>query len=135
MRKLVGVTLALMCLLLPSGCGGNGEVTLEGEVTYDGKPVPAGAISFLVSDAKGGGSGGGTILDGKYRVTSEAGLKPGTYRVEIRWAKPTGKKMKTEANEMLDITEEGLPEKYNTKSELTKEVKSGSNKIDFHLPK
>ena len=36
---------------------------------------------------------------------------------------------------MLDMTEEGLPEKYNTKSDLKAEVKPGSNTIDFHLPK
>src|SRR5262249_52343565 len=97
--------------------------------------VPAGAISFLASDATSGTSGGGTVIDGRYKVAPEAGLKPGKYRVEIRWGKPTGKKFRSDSGEMLDMTEEGLPEKYHTKSELTREVKAGWNTSDFNLPK
>jgi hypothetical protein len=133
MRRLAGITLALACLVLSGGCGGS-TATVEGAVTYDGKPVPAGAISFLAADGKGG-SGGASVIDGAYRVPPEPGLKPGTYKVEIRWAKPTGKKFKSESGDILDMTEEGLPEKYNTKSDLKAEVKPGSNKIDFDLPK
>ena len=134
MRKLAGAFLALLFLSLASGCGSSGA-PIEGTVTYDGKPVPAGAISFIAGDAKSGGSGGGAIVNGRYQIPPEVGIKPGTYRIEIRWAKPTGKQFKSESGDMLDVTEEGLPEKYNTKSELTKEVKSGPNKIDFELPK
>jgi len=134
MRRLAGVALAAVCLALSSGCGAS-RSTAEGVVTYDGKPVTAGVISFLASDAKAGGSGGGTILDGKYRLPPEVVLKPGTYRVEIRWAKPTGRKIRSETGEDLEVTEEGLPEKYNARSELTADVKSGSNTIDFNLTK
>lgn len=134
MRTLTGAVLALTCAAL-AGCGGGSGSSIEGAVTYDGAPVQAGAISFLAADAKSGGSGGGAVVNGAYRVPPEAGLKPGKYRVEIRWAKPTGKKFKSESGDMLDMTEEGLPEKYHTKSELTAEVTSGPNKVDFNLSK
>jgi len=135
MRKVTGIALALTCLALSGGCGGGDKVEVEGTVSYDGKPVQAGAIAFLSSDAKSGGSGGAPIIDGKYHVPVKEGLKPGTYKVEIHWAKPTGKKFKSESGDTLDMTEEGLPEKYNLKSELKAEVKPGPNPVDFHLPK
>ncbi|AWM40554.1 hypothetical protein GobsT_09300 [Gemmata obscuriglobus] len=134
MRALAGAGLALICAAL-AGCGGGGGSAVEGAVTYDGTPVKAGAISFIAADTKGGGSGGAAIVDGTYKIPGEPGLKPGKYKVEIRWAKPTGKKFKSESGDMLDMTEEGLPEKYHIKSELTAEVTSGPNKIDFTLAK
>jgi hypothetical protein len=134
MRKLAGVVLVAVCLALSSGCGAS-QSSAEGAVTYDGQPVTSGVIAFVASDGKAGGGGGGTILDGRYKTPPEVVLKPGKYRVEIRWARPTGKKVRSETGDELNVTEEGLPEKYNNKSELTADIKAGSNTIDFNLPK
>lgn len=47
------------------GCGG-GKATVTGKVTIDGKPLPAGRISFVPS--KGGAGVGADIKDGQYTV-------------------------------------------------------------------
>ena len=47
-----GTLLALPALaLLAAGCGG-GKGTVTGEVTYDGKPIPWGRITFLGQEGK-----------------------------------------------------------------------------------
>jgi hypothetical protein len=134
-RKLYGVGLAaLLCLTSLTGCGGGGVAEVEGAVTYDGQPVSPGIVSFLPADA-GGKQGGGAILKGKYRVYPESVLRPGKYRVEIRWAKPTGEKREVGYGQSPDVVVEGLPDKYNSQSTLTAELKAGKNKLDFNLEK
>jgi hypothetical protein len=123
--------LSLTCL---PGCGGNAQVEVEGSVTYDGQPIKAGTIAFMATDEKARNAGG-TILDGKYRIPAERGPRPGSFRIEIRWAKPTGKKYTSEIGAVLESTEEGLPAKYHDKSQLTAEVKPGKNTLDFNLQK
>jgi hypothetical protein len=62
-----GVSLAgLVCLL--SGCGGSDGYDVSGNVTFDGKPVPAGKIYFSPDGSKGnsGATGYATITGGKY---------------------------------------------------------------------
>jgi len=132
-RTAVGL-MALLGLAALPGCGGTGQAEVDGAVTYDGRPVPAGAIAFVPLEGQGL-SAGGTVLDGRYHVPAEVGPKTGKYRVEIRWAKPTGRKYRSETGAMLEVTEEGLPAKYNDKSELTADVKPGKNTIDFDLAK
>ncbi len=127
---MAGLAVALAML---AGCGDQ-ATDLEGTVTYDGKPVDAGAIS-LVATGEGGRSGGGSIVDGKIVLNPENRPPPGKYRVEIRWSKLTGKKFKTDSGELLDDRAEGLPEKYHSKSELTAELKPGKNVINFDLKK
>ncbi|NBO93581.1 MAG: hypothetical protein EBV06_14910 [Planctomycetia bacterium] len=107
----------------------------EGEVTYDGKPVPNGIISFIPEGTERA-TGGGAILAGRYRVYPEVGLAPGKYRVEIRWAKATGEKKKEVVyGHSSDIFAEALPEKYNTQSVLTAELIAGKNDVPFLLEK
>jgi hypothetical protein len=135
MRALSGVALAaLLGLAALPGCGGTGQVEVEGNVTYDGQPIKAGSIAFVASDKETRG-GGGAILDGKYHILPKVGPTAGKYRVEIRWAKPTGKKYKSETGQTLEVTEEGLPAKYNDNSELTADLKRGKNTVDFDLKK
>jgi hypothetical protein len=133
MRRIGGLGLALALATLV-GCGGPEEAELEGTVTYEGQPIDAGAISF-VAQGKGAKSGGGAIIDGKIVVNPESRPTPGSYRVEIRWSKLTGKKFKTDTGEMLDNRAEGLPEKYHTNSELKEELKPGKNVLKYDLKK
>jgi hypothetical protein len=131
MRVSLGLT--VLCLAsLVAGCGGTDQLEVQGTVSYDGQPVKAGAIAFVPA-ANQGLSAGGTVLDGKYHIPAHIGPKTGAYRVEIRWAKPTGKKIKSETGATLELTEEGLPAKYNDQSELTAELKPGSNTVNFDL--
>jgi hypothetical protein len=127
------LVVAVLTLFASSGCG-DSTVQVEGTVSYEGQPIKAGAIAFVSMTDKGK-SAGGAIVDGKYTIPAEFGPKTGKYKVEIRWAKPTGQQFKSESGEMLDMTVEGLPEKYHSKSTLEADLKSGKNVVDFNLEK
>lgn len=63
---------------LTSGCG-PAQSTVSGNVSYAGKPVQKGFISFFPVDDRGPASGG-EIRDGQYRVS---GIAPGKRKVLI----------------------------------------------------
>ncbi len=114
-----------------SGEGASGEVS--GTVTYDGKLVEDGAISFFPADGKGA-TAGSTIKEGKYSASK---VPVGNVKVSISGSKVVGKKKvyDTPNSPEMPITEELLPAKYNTKSELTLEVKRGANEKSWELAK
>jgi hypothetical protein len=131
------------CLLLAlclafvglTGCGGEGRRSIHGEVTFGGEPVSGGSIVFLPPGGAGS-KGAAEIVDGKYSIPSEQGLEPGTYRVEIRWEKPTGKQIPSgDPGMMMEERIEVIPSQYNAESTLTAEITAGENKHDFHLQK
>ena len=49
------------------GCGGSGKGTVTGKVTLDGKPLPAGKISFVGASGKAATA---DISDGQYTATN-----------------------------------------------------------------
>jgi len=118
-------------LLLLAGCTGSNESPVSGTVTVDEKMVEKGSILFIPADGKTA-TAGGEIKDGRYSVR----VPPGPKKVSISMPKITGQKpiYPGQANSpMMDITVEGLPVKYNDKTELTFEVKPGSNTQDWPL--
>jgi hypothetical protein len=128
----------LVCLFA-FGCGGGPAYTgaqrfsLSGKVTLDGMPVSGGSIVF-VPQSSGLNPSGGEIQDGQYSVPEERGANAGVYRVEIRWPRPTGKKiMDEDTAQMIEETAEAIPSKYNTQSELKAEVAKGKTTFDFDL--
>lgn len=131
--------LVLLSLVVPlAGCGreypGPKRYPLSGKVSYDGVPIDMGTISFLPTDADGQRVSGGQILDGVYSFPEERGANAGTYRVEIRWAKKTGKKyFDSFSQQMEDERKEGLPPRFHEKSELTADVSDSQTAFDFHL--
>lgn len=135
MKPLVWI-FCLVCLAV-AGCSGKGytgdaRYALEGEVTVNDEPLDGAMIAFLPNS--GGRPAGGPILGGKYSVPAGQGANQGSYRVEIRWLKPTGKQRKDDdTGGMVDIVKEALPPRYNDKTELKAEVGSGENRFDFAL--
>ncbi|MEX0793841.1 MAG: hypothetical protein WD045_11945 [Pirellulaceae bacterium] len=133
-----GVALASMLVM---GCGGGqsgpprGEVS--GKVTLDGTPVEEGSITFLPSEGTSGPSAGAPITNGNYAIARQKGPVEGKYRVEIRATRKTGKSVPAGSpfpeGTMIDETEEAVPAKYNTKSELVREIVAGENELDFDL--
>ena len=119
-------------LVALAGCGGGdgkGEVT--GTITFEGKPVEKGAITFRSADGKGGVEGG-FIVNGKYTVKAPLGPN----KVEINGTKVIGKKrLYADKPDTMDLTDELLPKKYNEKTELTFDVKPGAQEKDFTLTK
>jgi hypothetical protein len=138
MSKLICLIGCLGLCAILAGCGsskykGDQRYPLAGEVTFEGQPIDVGSIAFIPVADKGRASGG-VITDGKYDVPEERGVGAGKYRVEIRWLKRTGKKLKdAESGEMYDERREALPEKFYTNSELTVEVPLPENRHDFNL--
>lgn len=75
-------------LTAPAGCGTTetDQAAVQGTVTYQGKPVPAGTIVFEPDVARGnqGPSGFATIKDGQYSTRdSGKGIRPGSVTLWI----------------------------------------------------
>ena len=125
----------LLGLGLVVGCGaGGGDVgELSGSVSYDGKPVSEGSITFIATDGKSP-TAGGSIKDGKYTASK---VPAGSSKVSISAVKVVGKKKAydTPDSPEVPITEPLLPEKYNVKTELKYDVKAGTQTKDFDLTK
>ena len=127
-------------LLAPAlGCGGGADrAQVSGSVRVDGQPLESGSISFLPAAGTQGPTAGAEIKQGTYSVAAESGLAPGKYSVQIKASRKTGRRIKDgfphPPDDMVDEIEQFLPPKYNTQSELTAELKPGSNKgKDFEL--
>lgn len=81
----------LSCLLLPAlhGCGksndGPQRYKVSGSVTYDGKPVVAGFVTFAPDTSKGntGPGGGAPIRNGQFRTDADKGIVGGPHVVRI----------------------------------------------------
>jgi hypothetical protein len=135
------VSLACQCglrcgLLLVSfgftGCGSPPPDNLPklskvtGSVTYDGKPLPDALVTFVPDSSRP--SSGKTDESGNFTLMFNdklEGAAVGKHKVTIMTpmvpSSPTS------------LPPPRIPAKYNVNSELTEEVKSGDNVIDFTL--
>lgn len=81
--------IALAMLVTSGGCGssdkGPPRYTVSGTVSFEGKPVPKGFITFLPDTSKGnkGPGGGAEIKAGSYRTATGKGVVGGPYIVKI----------------------------------------------------
>lgn len=121
--------------MLAAGCGDSTTVT--GQVTYEGKPVQKGAISFLPADGQGP-SCGGSIANGRYT----AQLSPGKKIVRIVETKVTDHILtreeieqaaakQTQAGGRVEDDEAVPPNAEGNNTEI--EINSGSQTLDFAL--
>jgi len=122
---------------IPIACGstGPGMAQVSGKVTYQGKPVPLGTITFLTKAPDGRNATGLIGPDGSYRLQTENpgdGALIGDYNVTIS----------ARDEPVLDYIPKKpvppkllVPEKFEkpATSGLTAGVKGGSNPIDFNL--
>lgn len=114
------------------GCGGGGPElpdigTVEGVVTMDGTPLPNVAVGFQ-PEAGGRGSIGKTDDQGHYVLSYDAdnkGAIVGTHKVSVTTP--------TEAPDPSGEANEPIPAKYNSKTEISKDVAAGDNTIDIDL--
>jgi hypothetical protein len=126
-KRLIGVLAA--CVLV-AGCGDPNIGTVSGTVTVDGEPLLAGSISFFPVDGQSP-SAGASIQNGKYT----ARVPVGAMKVSITYPKVAGtKKLYNTPDSPVGIMyKEGLPARYNERTELTFDVKPGSNTKDWEL--
>ncbi len=130
LRGLLLLLLFLCGITLLTGCG-PAAATVSGDVTVDGKPLAKGTIVYSPFDGAGT-SVQADIQDGKYELHTIVGKK----RVQI--TENLGVEKKKEHNgpgaPWMEFPKgEGLPPRYNSKSELTHELTPGSNSKDWKV--
>lgn len=68
--------------LFVTSCGsGNGRQELEGSVTYQGKPLPYGTVTFEPDKSMGQNAvqASGEVVDGRLKTTPGFGARPGPH--------------------------------------------------------
>lgn len=107
--------------------------TLSGTVHLNGELLEKGSIALAPIGGTQGPGGGGVISEGKYEI--KRGLQPGMYRVEIRSTTTLSRleRNRTIPSELVNEEVSIIPEEYNSKSNLTREIKVGANVLDFPL--
>lgn len=128
--------LIIVLLIAVSGCSsGNQRHPIQGQISFQGKPVLEGSIMFHPLNPQQGFLEGSLIQDGKYLIPADKGLVTGKYQVLISAPDHKGKRPDpASAPGAVFEARELFPEMYNTKSTLTVEVSSqGPNHFDFHL--
>lgn len=109
------------------GCSSDGLLTSTGGISYDGKPVADGTISFHPLEATIAPQGG-QIVAGRFRIRTA----PGRHRVEIRAVRP--KAGAVELTPGATPREQYIPSRYNDESSLEAEVTpQGQNTFMFEL--
>jgi hypothetical protein len=132
----------LAVMVLCAGCShGSKPVRLQGEVSFDAKPIEKGKIDFLPTEGTTGGAVSAAIVNGRYEFPPQTGLlDTGVYAVRILGLRKTGR---TERDRMspegppIEVQENFIPPIYNTESTLKIRVAElpDRNKVDFHLGK
>jgi hypothetical protein len=127
-RTLVILVLGLAGAGLAGGCARTASVS--GEVTVDGQALEKGTISYAAAEGTDAPAQA-AIENGRYQLRTTAGNK----RVQISAPVVVGKRREYNGPDAptVEVTKENLPERYNTKTELTFEVKPGSNTKDWAL--
>jgi hypothetical protein len=126
--------MGLVLMSVHAGCNhGPAMGTVKGEVTLDGQPLREGRILFVPEDGQGQ-TGGSTITDGKF--TAEVPVAK--MKVQINANEVVGRQPAYEGvpnSPMIDVVKEKIPVRYNDKSELSLEVKRGSQSVKYELKK
>jgi hypothetical protein len=130
----VAILLAVASLLaVVSGCGRSSGLDIErvrGKVTLDGNPLPDASVEFM--PVSGRPSAARTDADGNY-VLEHGYRQPGALRGQHTVLIKTGGERPDPVTGEMKVFPELVPAKYNTKSELQREIQAGNNEINFEL--
>lgn len=120
-------------VLALSGCSkgyeGEDRVPVQGEVTYQGKPITGGSIDFMPMEGQES-KASAAIADGKYALEEKFGPNLGKYKVVIYGLEPVPGQTSEEGDPK---TEQILPEQYNDRTTLEVEITAEEQPYDFHL--
>jgi len=91
-----------MTLLAVAGCGQNCQrVSVDGNVTLDGKPLAEGAINFIPQLGTAGPTAGAAITEGRFSIERDRGTFTGMFRVEITATRKTGRQKRGPLGNMV----------------------------------
>lgn len=125
LKKAPAVAVLALALSGASCSSDNPLITVSGNVTLDGTPVPDGDLLFTPADPQFG-SEAAKITDGVY----QANLRPGQNKAQIRASRPVPGKKGPMGEQLI---EDYIPPKYNDQSNLTIDVSKSQRKHDFQL--
>jgi hypothetical protein len=132
----LGFVIRLIVLLLSLtplvGCTPGTDASVSGKVTLDSLPLDDANISFVPLSDGQREAGWTTISKGVYSIPASSGLGTGKFRVEIRALRTVGETANRNDPSLMNA-KEIIPNRYNSKSELVKEIKAGENILDFDL--
>lgn len=142
MHRVVRLFFVFVFLLGIAGCGKPGpeRVPLSGTVTYNDEPIEDGEIAFQPEPGTDAPPTSAPILDGQYKLSPNFEMVPGTYKVLVRAYRietdekklllPGGFIDRPPPPDGIQVKEQLLPEKFNTKTEIEKlTVKSGEGPV------
>jgi hypothetical protein len=125
--------LLLFVVITSTGCRDRNFATVEGTVSFGGKPLDGGSVTFYPKDT-GPISYSDIAPDGSYhlRTASRDGLLPGPYVVTVSYR--SGRPSPGMTLRQIEALEK-VPVRYCAKetSDLHEEVKPGRNSIDLKL--
>jgi hypothetical protein len=131
--------LVLLVVLAIIGCGKHkNEGEVSGTVTYQGKPLPLGTISFM--DSSNHWLASSPIHNGTYPIQTQVPLKLPVGPVKITLTTPgssSGERLPNVKNKRGEpISLNSIPAKYASadQSGLTYTVKPGANTYNIELP-
>src|SRR5262249_44927245 len=122
-----------MSICVIAGCGDhrNYEYTsISGQVTFDGKPVQQGRISFFPSESGHGAGGSAPIVDGRYQLDE---VPRGRNGFIFSASVETGKLATGVTGEKMPERVSLLPERYRTEG-VVREIDQNTTQ-DFALEK
>ncbi len=134
-----GVCPVLLATL--AGCGARSDTPelgiVSGAVTLDGQPLPRVEVAFHPTDGRP--AFGKTDAEGKYTLLYKPGTpgcKVGSNRVTIGNAEGDDEDSEVEGDELVQVPGSNrlaIPDRYNAKTELSRDVQPGNNVFDFEL--
>jgi len=126
---IIGLISFITLLLLAHGCQrGLERVSIEGTVTYQGKPLADGELTFMPE--AGPGCGADIASDGTYSVPKSYGPMPGNCKVVVKKYET----ITTRGSDGRESTQSSqiLPKNFQDNPK-TITLERGKNKIDFNL--
>ena len=136
-HPLVALLAAAACLIV-SACGPAGPemAAVSGKVSYNGKPLTKGNVSFVATDPERPPASSPIGPDGSYSLQTadgRRGAQLGEYKVAITDIDPDAPNQDIPGMPIKNKSD--IPKKFTDadKSELKATVKSGPNHQDFDL--
>lgn len=136
MTILVRYVMLLAVALVVGGCSEtSNQKSISGTVTFDGKPLDKGQITFVPISGTAGPTAGAEIIDGHFEISATGGTFAGKFRVEVTASRPSGRKVPDRyTGKLTESFEQYIPGAYNVESQMFADVKaSEKNYFEFSV--